>query len=466
LEKEFAPVFTAEDLVNLGSYQIYLKLMIDGIGSQPFSARTLPSIIEKPQTRLTLLRLPHQQSVLHLKHSLVLQHRQRRRSRPQRNSERYSMASKRILIFSLAYYPLVGGAEVAVKEITDRLRDIEFDMVTRRFDESHLPFEMIGRVHVHRVAGSKNMFPFKAFMLARKLDKRRKYTHIWAIMANWAGFAALFYKYFFPRVRYVLTLQEGDPLKYIEKKVLFVYPLWKQIFRKADVVQAISRFLGRWAKDKGYKGRVDVIPNGVNVKSFSGRKKVRKDFDVVLITTSRLVEKNGIGDVIEALRYMPENVKFNILGTGPLEESLKQKVVSLGLDTRVKFLGFVDQSEIPKHLHESDIFIRPSLSEGMGNSFIEAMAAGLPVIATEVGGIPDFLFDPDRNPHKPPTGLYVDVHDPRGIAKQVERLMKDVNLRETIVSNGKRLAKESYDWDLIAKEMERKVFDRVANIVI
>lgn len=378
------------------------------------------------------------------------------------------MANKRVLIFSLAYFPLVGGAEVAVKEITERVEGVEFDMITKRFDRADRDFETIGRVHVHRVSGPKHLYPFLAFLLARKLHMKKGYTHSWAIMANWAGFAALFFKMAFPSVKFVLTLQEGDPLDYIKRKVRFVAPLFKKIFVRADVITAISNYLAKWAKDMGYQGRVEVITNGVDLDKFAkpnspahGQASEDSRENLVwLITTSRLVEKNGIADVIDAMKLLPENVKFQILGTGSLEIKLKRKVEKLGLGERVFFLGLVEPDEIPDYLHKADIFIRPSLSEGMGNSFIEAMAAGLPVIATPVGGIPDFLSDPDKSPHTAPTGLYVGVRDSEGIARQVRRLIKDTRLKESLIANGKRLARERYSWDLIAREMKEKVFDK------
>ena len=368
--------------------------------------------------------------------------------------------NKRILIFSIAYHPHVGGAEIAVKEITDRLPEFEFDMVTLKLGEKDKDEEKLGNVMVYRVGGSKTLFPIKALLFARKLNKKRKFTHIWAIMANWAGLGALFFKLFSPKTKYILTLQEGDSLEYIKKKVWFIYPLFKKIFLKADVIQTISHFLAKWARSFGYVGEVQVIPNGVDVEKFSiSNSQFSKGSDqVILITTSRLVKKNGVGDVIDALKFLPENFKFKILGTGPRENDFKLKIRNLKLEGRVEMLGFVDQDKIPAFLHQSDIFIRPSVSEGMGNSFVEAMAAGLPVIATPVGGITDFLFDPDRNKEHPPTGLFVNVSDPKDIARQVLRLTKDQKLRETLINNGKRLVREKYNWDLIAKQMEDRVF--------
>lgn len=362
---------------------------------------------------------------------------------------------KRVLIFSFAYEPVIGGAEVAVKEITNRVNDVEFDMVTRRFNTSHKEFERISNVNVYRIDSSKLFFPIKAYLLGEKLHVQKSYDAVWSVMAAYAGFAALFFKIRFPDVRYILTLQEGDPIGHIKRRAFFVSPLFKRIFLKADIIQVISNYLGDFARSMGYKGRVEVIPNGVDVEKFSNvqneqHRMLLKD-KVILATTSRLVTKNAVGDIIESLKYLPENVELNIIGVGPMEKELKQKAKGLQLEARVKFLGFIKYDDIPNYLHEADIFIRPSLSEGMGNSFIEAMAAGLPVIATPVGGIVDFLKDGE-------TGLFCEVKNPKSIAEQVIKLINNPELKNKLIENAGRMVREKYEWDLVAKDMKEHVF--------
>ncbi|MDO8569612.1 MAG: glycosyltransferase family 4 protein [bacterium] len=367
------------------------------------------------------------------------------------------MSNRRILIFSLAYHPVEGGAEIAVKEITNRVFDIEFDMITMRFDEAHLPKEKIGNCTVYRINTLKNLYPFRAFFLAKKLHKDKPYDAIWAIMANWAGFAALFFKYRFPNIKYILTLQEGDSLEYIKKKVRHIYPLFKKIFTKADKIQAISNFLAKWAKQVGHKEEVEVIPNGVDVEKFVNKNVLSSALDkggITLITTSRLVEKNAVADIIDALKFLPEKVSLKILGTGTLEQILRSQVINLKLENRVEFLGFIPPQEIPMYLHASDIFVRPSLSEGMGNSFIEAMAAGLPVIGTPVGGIVDFLRDGE-------TGLFCEVNNPKSIAEKVIEYVNNPELTSKIVKNARKMVEEKYDWDLVAKRMKEEILDKV-----
>ena len=399
---------------------------------------------------------------------------------------------KRILIFSLAYYPdVVSGAEVAIKEITDRTatEDIVFDMITLRFDSDLPRFERLGNVNVHRIGFTlsgpniadlarfpltlnKYFFPLLGFLKARTLHKKNHYDGIWAMMANYAAFSALFFKVFYPKARFLLTLQEADPIEYINHPVRIVSPLLHRIFERADFVQTISHYLAGFTRNMGYTGPLEIVPNAVNVAHFAQgypeqelsilkHRLGKKEGDFFLITTSRMVAKNAVDEVIRSLPLLPKEVKFLILGIGPDEAMLRKLAHEKGVAERVQFLGQVLHEDMPKYLKVSDVFIRPSRSEGLGNSFLEAMAAGIPVIATPVGGIPEFLFDPEVNPDHEPTGLFANINDPTSIARKVERLRDDPALRYRLFVNGRTLVAEKYDWSLIAKTMKEKVFNKL-----
>src|SRR6185369_9231116 len=124
----------------------------------------------------------------------------------------------------------------------------------------------------------------------------------------------------------------------------------------------------------------------------------------------------------------------------------------------VHFLGQVGHAELPKYLQVSDIFIRPSRSEGMGNSFVEAFAAGIPVIATQEGGIADFLFDIKRNPSKKTTGWAVSKDSPDQIVLAVMDIISHPEKVKEVKETAKALAFADYDWDKIASDMKTKVF--------
>jgi glycosyltransferase involved in cell wall biosynthesis len=277
------------------------------------------------------------------------------------------------------------------------------------------------------------------------------------------------FKKAFSDVKYVLTLQEGDPPEYIEKKMRVFGADFDEAFTRADVIQVISTFLGKWAKQKGFVGEPILVPNAVNIEHFTQEytaedlRAVRRelgllDTDVAIVTTSRLVYKNAVDDVVKALALLPKHIKFIVFGTGPDEELLHKLIAELNLSDRVQLRGQIGHAQMPKYLKACDIFIRPSRSEGMGNSFVEAMAAGLPVIATQEGGIADFLFDAKRNLDRGATGWAVDANSPGQIKEAVLDILENEERAQVVVVRAKDMAIEKYDWNLIASNMDREVF--------
>ena len=420
---------------------------------------------------------------------------------------------KKVLIFSLAYFPkYIGGAEIAIKEITGRNPDIEFHMVTNRFDAALPKVEKIGNVLVHRIGIArrnasmsdlqkwplnlnKPLFQFLAAFKAVQLHSKYTYDGTWAMMAHSCGVPAALFKLMYPRVPYLLTLQEGDPPKRIERIMLPLWPLFTRAFTSADIVQVISTFLGRWARARGFRGPLEVIPNAVDTGHFSKRypetaiNKIKDSLgkkmgDVFLVTTSRLVHKNAVDVVIKALPLLPENVRFIVLGVGPDDLMLKRLARESGVPERVRFVGEVAHTDIPEYLQASDIFVRASRSEGMGNSFVEAMAAGLPVVATQEGGIADFLFDPEKirasaNSHgagekhtqefgapstEYKTGWAVDKDSPEQIASAVKNIMEHSEKVRAVTATAKAMVIEKYDWDIVARDMRERVFNPLIRV--
>ncbi len=365
-------------------------------------------------------------------------------------------------------------------------------MVTLRFDSTLSPVERIGNVLVHRIGFSrpnpsiddlstyplrlnKHLFQFTAAWKALSLHRTYQYEGIWAMMAHSSGIPAIIFKLMRPKVPYILTLQEGDRLEKIERMMFPLWPLFTRVFTRADVVQVISTFLGRWARRRGFTGRLEVIPNGVDVERFSREEMPavidevkdglgKRMGDIFLITTSRLVRKNAVDVVIKALKLLPEHVRFIVGGIGPDDLALKRLARESGVAERVRFVGEISHADIPKYLHASDIFIRPSRSEGMGSSFVEAFAAGIPVIATQEGGIADFLFDEKRTPGQPITGWAVDVDSSEQVAQAVKDIIEHPEKVRAVVATARALAVEKYDWDIVAKDMREKVFLPVLSI--
>ena len=242
-----------------------------------------------------------------------------------------------------------------------------------------------------------------------------------------------------------------------------VWPLYKGIYLRADKIKAISNFIAKEVRSLGYKKEVEIIPNAVDVAKFSApvaeerivELKTRfgkKMGDVFLFTASRLVLSRGVEDTIRALQYLPENVKLLIAGSGEDQDKLERIAHETNVAERVIFAGHIGHDTLPELYKISDIFVRPSIIEGFGNAFVEAFAAGIPVVATPVGGIPDFLTDGE-------TGLFCEVRNPESIARAVEKYMENAMLVKQVVDNAKKLVAEKYDWNVIAHAMKERIFE-------
>ncbi len=127
--------------------------------------------------------------------------------------------------------------------------------------------------------------------------------------------------------------------------------------------------------------------------------------------------------------------------------SLKSFVHKHHLENNITFLGRVDNKHIPKLLQQSDIFIRLSRQEGFGMSLIEAMASGLPVITTPVGGIVDFV-------KQRKTGILVKPDDPREAMEAFKTLKNDRALYDSLSKNGQVLVNKEYSWERISNDIE------------
>lgn len=365
-----------------------------------------------------------------------------------------SSQRKTVLIFSTAYLPAIGGAERAVEEITKRLGDQHsFALVTARLSRTLSRHERIGAVEVFRIGiGIPMLDKLLLVFIGARVGERalggKVADTVWGIMASYGGLAALRYKEKHPEALFLLTLQEGDDLSHIARRARWLGKRFKTIFKRANAVQAISRYLGRWAEDMGAPSSITVVPNGVDIEAFQYRSAGFDKKEIRLITTSRLVKKNAVDDSIRALAHMPENIVLEVVGDGVERGNLEQLAHSLNLSTRVHFCGNVAPKDIPHTLAQADIFVRPSLSEGLGNSFLEAFATGLPVIATPVGGIPDFLIDGE-------TGWFAEPRNPESIAACVRYILDPAHREHVrqVTAAARALVEREYTWDSVAERM-------------
>jgi glycosyltransferase involved in cell wall biosynthesis len=160
---------------------------------------------------------------------------------------------------------------------------------------------------------------------------------------------------------------------------------------------------------------------------------------------ARLVERKGIGDLISAadsIRQQRPNFKLIFVGRGDQEAELRAAVESLGLQPWVEFKGAVLHHLMPEIYSQAEIFILPSLNEGMSNAVLEAMAAGLPIITTYTGGTAELLRG---------NGIIIPKQSSDAIAKAILELWDDADLRCTMGQRSRKIA-ETLTWERVTDE--------------
>jgi glycosyltransferase involved in cell wall biosynthesis len=227
--------------------------------------------------------------------------------------------------------------------------------------------------------------------------------------------------------------------------------------------------LGTWPKKRGYEGEVIMIRNGANPNNFeqlplqqlleTKQSIGKKDGDVYLFIAARLEYQKGIDAIVRALTLLPKHVKFLIAGDGSEKEMLVTLSKELGVEDRVTFLGSLHRDDVPKYRNPvvSDIFVHPSRSEGLGNSVLSAMAGRLPVIASQVGGLADFIFTETSS--KPATAWAVEPDSPEQIAAAVKDILAHPEKVKERTENARAMVEREYQWDQIAKDMHSMVFN-------
>lgn len=196
---------------------------------------------------------------------------------------------------------------------------------------------------------------------------------------------------------------------------------------------------------------VIVVRNGIDVagvaryRSRGERCQLGLPDDCFLIgVVGRIDENKGHAYLIDALRQLGshrEDVHVAVLGTGALEAQIKSLVARKGLSARVHFLGF--RSNALEFMSAFDLLVIPSLHEGIPYTLLEAMALGIPVVATAVGGIPEVLEHAE-------TGLLVEPGDSHAIARSIARLIQDESLRRTLSEAAIRSVERDFSRERMA----------------
>ena len=203
------------------------------------------------------------------------------------------------------------------------------------------------------------------------------------------------------------------------------------------------------------KNSVQTIPiGGIDLAQYSCLE--RKQSPAVAVgTVGMLTKQKGFTYLIEAAKLVFEknpNTRFSIVGDGPEFENLKNLIKKLQLEETVDLLGL--RRDIPDLLSKWDIYVQPSMWEGLCITVVEAMACGLPVLASNVGGIPESVFE-GRN------GFLVPPKDPFALATRILYLIENPDLRIAMGAQSRKIAEEKYSLHKMCENIEESIDDLI-----
>jgi glycosyltransferase involved in cell wall biosynthesis len=231
---------------------------------------------------------------------------------------------------------------------------------------------------------------------------------------------------------------------------------------RVDGVVAISQRIAQLLAEAGVEqSRIRLIHSGIDLIKLQNGARAPASFTnaPVIGMAAVLEERKGHRYLLQAalsLKKQGFRLKYRIAGDGSLRRDLHALTARLGLQEDVEFLGFV--TDISRFLSTIDIFVLPSLSEGLGLSVLEAMAAGKPIVASRVGGVVDAVIDST-------TGFLVAPGDVDGIAGAIRKLVEDQTLTQAMGKRGAERVRENFTIEQMADKNEAYYYALLANAI-
>lgn len=231
----------------------------------------------------------------------------------------------------------------------------------------------------------------------------------------------------------------------------------RKVLNSADEITTVSaRCKDELQSWYGIKKDIKVVGNGVSTSFFTPHANEIKE--PYVLYAGNLHSKKGVPDLIRSAVYIRQeypDMKFIITGSGLTEMYLRRLVHRLNLDKNVSFVGHLDQTKLLGYYQNATVCVLPSYHEGLPTTLLEAMACGIPTVATDIGGNSEVVVDGE-------TGFLTPPHAPPKLAEAILRLLGDEQLRKTMAINARKRAEERYDWDIITSKIEECYISAIA----
>lgn len=340
------------------------------------------------------------------------------------------------------YPPIGGGAANANRYLLRELskKGVEVDLVTSS-KGGYREENLYENVRIFRVDVDKEelhhwrqielaKYTVKGLFKSWSLKRENDYDIIHAWSGVPCGFMAKLL-----RQKYIVALRGSDVPGYSSRfswHYKLLEPFIKSVWRSSEQVIPNSKGLKQLAK-KTADLSMEVIPNGVDIDQFSPGKS--QEGDLKVLTVARLVERKRIQDAIKALEGL--EAELVVVGEGPERDKLERLSESIDVREKVEFKGHVDHSDIDDLYSSADVFLLPSMNEGMSNTVLEAMASGLPIIVTDTGGTEELVEE---------NGFLIDKKSPKDITVAIECYRENQDILERHGKASRSIAEEM-SWE-------------------
>jgi glycosyltransferase involved in cell wall biosynthesis len=330
--------------------------------------------------------------------------------------------------------PPAGGMATQTQQLYELLTTEGLDV---RVVQTNSPYSPRWVTEIKGIRAIFRLLPF--FLKIWKLAGQADVIHLMANSGwSWQLFSApVVWIGWLRKTAVIVNYRGGEAEQYFQKSIHWVTPT----MNRAAKIVVPSDYLKTIFSKYGFEAT--AIPNIVNLERFKPREKsletAKNEFR--LIVTRNLESIYGLPTAIKAVAVAKKeipNLKLLIAGSGPQKEVLLVLIEEFGLQENISFVGRLGPGEIEHFYSEADIMLNPTTVDNMPNSVLEALASGLPVITTDVGGIP-YIVEHEE------TALMVPVGDDQEMARQIVRLYKDKAIRQRLVKNGLEEAAQ-YGW--------------------
>lgn len=363
-----------------------------------------------------------------------------------------------LLMINYEFPPIGGGGANAnrylLKEFSKN-KKLKIDLVTSSETANYYTEIFSDNITIHRLnVGKKRLhywtemeivrFLYRSSGYVNSLIKEKRYHLSHSFFAFPSGYISYRHR---KEVPYIVSLRGSDVPGFNKRfslQYLFLAPLFKRIWNGAEAVIANSRELKALALNTAPELSVGVIYNGIDTDEFAPLDRSNRS-GLTVLCVARLIQRKGIDHLIRAFPAVVKaapNARLVIAGEGNMEAELKGLASELGIADRIVFRGYVRHDDLPELYRDADVFVLPSLWEGMSNTLLEAISAGLPVVVTDTGGTAELIRD---------NGMVVPKEDSEAISEAVIRLLGDNGLRDGMGSRSREIALE-FSWQKVAEQ--------------